>query len=424
MTTTTSDLAGPEQAPGPAGDSFLDDAKVISLIGVAHFFSHFYILLLPPLFPVLKDVFGVSYIELGLMVTIFSGATGVSQIGFGYLVDKMGAKWILIGGLALEGLAFLGMGLIGDYWAILALMAVAGIANGVYHPADYAILSASVTEARMGRAFSLHTFTGFAGFAVVPLTIISLTGWFGWQAAVAACGVAGIAAAGLLVVFGYRLQHSPGSDKRRKPGETAPAKSSGFDILFSPAILMCMLFFTLLALSSGGINNFLVSALNAVHDVSLEDATQALTGYLVGSSLGILLGGMIADRTSNHNLVAACCFLVTGLAILAVGLVSMPPLVLTAVMVGQGLTHGIIMPSRDMIVRSVAPVGSMGKVFGFVSTGFSIGGVTAPLLFGAILDWGAPTLVFYVIAGFMLISLLTVFSVGDKRTGTSAQPAE
>ena len=230
-------------------------------------------------------------------------------------------------------------------------MAVAGIANGVYHPADYAILSASVTEARMGRAFSLHTFTGFAGFAVVPLTIITLSGWFGWQAAVAACGVAGIAAAGLLVVFGYRLQHSPGSDKRRKPGDAAPAKGSGFDILFRPAILMCMLFFTLLALSSGGINNFLVSALNAVHDVSLADATQALTGYLVGSSLGILLGGMIADRTSNHNLVAACCFLVTGVAILAVGLVAMPPLVLTAVMVGQGMTHGIIMPSRDMIVR-------------------------------------------------------------------------
>src|SRR3546814_6526212 len=105
---------------------------------LAHFFSHFYILLLPPLFPVLKDAFGVSYVELGMLVMAFSAATRVSQIGFGYLVDKVGAKGILIAGLALEGLAFLLIGLWGSYWAVMAMMVVAGIANGVYHPADYA----------------------------------------------------------------------------------------------------------------------------------------------------------------------------------------------------------------------------------------------------------------------------------------------
>lgn len=403
---------------------FRDDAKVISLIGIAHFFSHFYILLLPPLFPLLKDLFGISYVELGLMVTVFSGATGISQIGFGYLVDRIGAKWVLIGGLALEAAAFLAMGLIGEYWALLAFMVVAGIANGVYHPADYAILSASVSEKRMGRAFSLHTFTGFAGFAVVPLTIIALESVMGWQMAVASCGIAGLVAAGVLVIFGRTLKHEPGSDKRRKPGDAAPAKGAGMDVLFSPAILMCMAFFTLLALSSGGINNFLVSALNAVHQIALPDANQALTGYLVGSSLGILLGGVIADRTKNHNLVAALCFLVTGCSILVVGLVAMPPLLLVALMTAQGLTHGIIMPSRDMIVRSVAPVGSMGKVFGFVSTGFSIGGIVAPLMFGQLLDLGEPTLVFYVIAGFMFVSLFTVFTVGGKRGAGTVQPAE
>jgi len=425
MTATTSDF---DTAPDPAPDegSFRDDMKVISLIGIAHFFSHFYILLLPPLFPLLKGVFGVSYVELGLMMTVFAGATGVSQIYFGYLVDKLGAKWILIGGLAVEAAAFLAIGLIGEYWAILPLMVLAGIANGVYHPADYAILSASVTEKRMGRAFSLHTFTGFAGFAVVPMTIVGLSEVMGWQAAVATCGIAGLVAAAALVLFGKRLRHTPGSDKRRKAGAApAAAPSSSMALLFSPAILMCMAFFTLLALSSGGINNFLVSALNAVHGTALETANSALTGYLVGSSLGILLGGMIADRTSNHNLVAACCFLVTGMAILTVGLVALPAVVLVALMTAQGLTHGIIMPSRDMIVRSVAPVGSMGKVFGFVSTGFSIGGIVAPLLFGALLDFGMPMLVFYVIATFMVISLLTVFTVGGRKTEQPQQaPAE
>ncbi|MEQ8585085.1 MAG: MFS transporter [Thalassobaculaceae bacterium] len=398
--------------------SFRDDMKVISLIGTAHFFSHFYILLLAPLFPILKDAFGVSYVQLGLILTVANAATGISQIPFGYLVDKVGAKWILIGGLAAHGLAFVLIGVTGSYWAMLACMVLAGAANGVYHPADYAILSASVSEKRMGRGFSLHTFTGFAGFAAVPMTIVWLAQEFGWQAGVTICGAAGMVAALALVIFGRSLKHTPGSDKRAKKDASAdgkPAPAGGTSIMLNPAILMCLLFFLLLALSSGGINNFLVSALNRVHGTPIDSANLGLTFYLVGSSLGILLGGVIADRTTNHNRVAACCFLATAVAVLIVGTVTLPIWALVSLMALQGLTHGIIMPSRDMIVRSVTPTGSMGKVFGFVSTGFSLGGIVAPLMFGFLLDRGEPALVFYVIAGFMIVSLLTVFSVGGKK---------
>ncbi len=399
----------------PDAGSFRDDVKVISLIGVAHFFSHFYILLLPPLFPILKAVFAVSYVELGLIITVFSAATGISQIPLGYLVDRVGAKWILIGGLALHGLAFVLIGVTGDYWSVLVLMVVAGIANGVYHPADYAILSASVSEKRMGRAFSLHTFTGFAGFAVVPTTIIALESVFGWRLGVALCGVAGMIAALMLIVFGRRLRHTPGADKRNKTAKAGDGEV-GLSIMLNPAILMCLAFFLLLALSSGGINNFLVSALNALHGTPIASATAGLTGYLVGSTLGILAGGVIADRTRHHNRVAATCSLLTAIAVFIVGSTVLPLWALIALMTVQGLTHGIIMPSRDMIVRSVTPTGSMGKVFGFVSTGFSLGGIFAPLLFGFLLDQGEPSLVFHVIAGFMLISLVTVFSVGRRKT--------
>lgn len=396
--------------------SFRDDVKVISLIGVAHFFSHFYILLLPPLFPILKDAFNVSYVQLGLFMTVFSAATGISQIPFGYLVDRVGAKWILIAGLALHGLAFVLIGLTGSYWAVVGLMVVAGIANGVYHPADYAILSASVSEKRIGRAFSLHTFTGFAGFAAVPLVIVWLAEAFGWRTGVMLCGAAGMLAAVALIVFGRSLKHTPGADKRIKPGKAAGAGAAGGSIMLNPAILMCLVFFLLLALGNGGLNNFLVTALNSLHGTPLEAANLALAVYLGCSSLGILLGGVIADRTSHHNRVAATCFLLTAAATLVIGTVALPVWGLIALVTVQGLTHGIIMPSRDMIVRSVTPPGSMGKVFGFVSTGFSLGGIFAPLLFGYLMDQGAPILVFYVVAGIMLVSLVTVFSVGGKKT--------
>jgi MFS family permease len=364
---------------------------------------------------VLKDTFGVSYVELGMLVMAFSAATGVSQIVCGYLVDRIGARGILIAGLALEGLAFLLVGVWGSYGAVMAMMAVAGIANGVYHPADYAILSASVSERRMGRAFSLHTFTGFFGGAVVPPTIIFLAWLVGWQAGVAACGAAGMVAALGLVVFGRSLRHEPGADRRRNPGAEAGGPTA-ISVLLSPPILMCLLFFTLLALSQGGINQFLVVTLNALYGTPVAAATLALTAYLFGTAGGILVGGQIADRTRHHNRVAATCFLFTAAAVLVVGSIALPLWLLIALMVGQGVAQGIIMPSRDMLVRSVTPPGAMGKVFGFVSSGFSIGGIVSPLLFGFLLDQGRPSVVFYVMAAFMVVSLVTVFTaVGAPR---------
>ena len=191
------------------------DYKVIGLVGVAHFFSHFYIYLLPPLFPFLKTVFDVSYTELGLLLAVFSATTGLTQIPFGFLVDKYGAKFILIGGVAVEGLAFALMGFAPGYAMVMALMIVAGFANGVYHPADYAILSASVSKNRMGRAFGLHTFAGFAGFAVAGPIIIMLNIYFGWRSGLAFCGIAGLATAVLLIIFSRHLKHTPKIENKK-----------------------------------------------------------------------------------------------------------------------------------------------------------------------------------------------------------------
>ena len=389
----------------PEGGS-LADFKVIGLIGIAHFFSHLFILLLPPLFPTLREQFGVSFLELGLIMAVFSGATASTQLPFGYLVDRFGARWILIGGLALESLAFLMIGLGDGFWGLLAMMAIAGIANGVYHPADYAILSASVSGPRMGRAFSLHTFAGFAGFAVAQPLVIFLSETIGWRLALVGFGLAGLATAAVLLVFAGSLHN------KQKPsaGQAKPVDTSSRALLFSFPILMCLGFYIMTALGSGGLNNFLVSALNLLHGTAIPIATGALTGYLVGTTAGILVGGYLADKTSNHNVVAAFCFLAPALMISIVALVDMPEPLLLASLTLQGIMHGMIMPSRDMIVRSVTPDGQYGKVFGFVTTGFSIGGIIAPMIFGFILDKYQPELVFYAIAGFMFLSMFTVFT--------------
>ena len=83
------------------------DVTVVGLVGLAHAVSHFSQLLLAPLFPWLKEDFGVSYTQLGLLLTIFFVVSSVVQTASGFVVDRIGPRPVLLGGLALLGLAAL-----------------------------------------------------------------------------------------------------------------------------------------------------------------------------------------------------------------------------------------------------------------------------------------------------------------------------
>jgi MFS transporter, FSR family, fosmidomycin resistance protein len=235
-----------EAAARPAGH----DLKVIGLVGTGHFFSHFYILLLPPLFPLLKDEFGVGFVELGFALAVLNGTTGLTQAPVGFLVDRFGARGILIAGLSLFSL---GIGLVGlwpSYPVLLLLMVLAGLGNSVFHPADYAILSAAVDGRRMGRAFSIHTFGGYAGFALAPPAIVALTALLGWQLAVMLAGAAGLVVALLMLLSGdaLRADVAPGRARAAAGGDAA----AGWRLLLSLPIVMGLVFFVMLAVSQGG----------------------------------------------------------------------------------------------------------------------------------------------------------------------------
>src|SRR5437868_13657583 len=161
-------LTAPQQAK--------TDASLRTLFGIsaAHWVSHFHLFVLPMLFPFLKAQLGVGYLELGFALTVFAVVSGLTQPPLGYIVDHFGARKILLLGLCLGGLALILLGLHVSYASLIASAVLLGIANSVYHPADYAILSEHMDEARMGRAFSIHTFAGFLGGAVAPATIAAL----------------------------------------------------------------------------------------------------------------------------------------------------------------------------------------------------------------------------------------------------------
>ena len=387
-----------------------DDARTIGLVSAAHFVSHYYILLLPPLFPFIRADYGVSYTELGLAIAAFNIVSAAFQTPTGFLIDRFGARLILITGLILGAGAVLIMGLVPLFWVLVAMMALNGLANTVYHPANYAILSHVISSRRIGHAFSVHTFSGMLGTAVAPASLLLLQSALGWRGALVVAAMLGFAVAALLALRGDRLMDRVQPGKETRAAQAGETRAGGWRLLFSAPILQNLLFFVLLAITSGGVSNYSVVALGALYATPVSIANAALSAFLLLSALGVLAGGWFAVRTSHHAFVASLGLLATGAAVLLVGTVDLGTVLLIVMMAAGGLANGIIMPSRDMIVRAVTPRGSYGKVFGFVTTGFNIGGILAPPIYGALMDHGHARAVFLVVGLASIAAIVTVIT--------------
>lgn len=390
--------------------------RIVGAVSAAHFVSHYYILLLAPLLPFVRADFGVSYTEIGLALAAFNIVSAVLQTPAGFLVDRLGARVLLTAGLAIGASAFTIVGLTDSFWVLVAMFGLAGVGNTVYHPADYALLSQHVPSKRIGQAFSVHTFAGMLGAAVAPASLLMMQSVWGWRGAFIGAGVLGFAVAVLLIAI--RDNTATVAPAPQRPGKDDGA--AGWRLLLSAPILLNLFFFVLLAITSSGVMNYSVVALGALYGTPVTTANAALSTYLLLSAGGVLAGGLLVARNSRHGTVAAAGLAAMAALTALVGLVDLGSLLLVAVMAVNGFFYGVIMPSRDMIVRDVTPPGSFGKVFGFVTTGFNIGGIVAPLIFGAIMDHGSPRLVFLALAAFGLAAILTVVTLPRGRPRPTA----
>jgi len=183
--------------------------------------------------------------------------------------------------------------------------------------------------------------------------------------------------------------------------------------VFSPAILGLTVFFALLSLSTSGISNFSVVALMYAYGFPFAAANLALTAFLTASAFGVLGGGFVADMTRRHGGVAALGFALNAAIMLLIATVGGAPAVVIPAMGLAGFLSGMIMPSRDMLVRAAAPPGAVGRAFGIVSVGLSTGGMIGPMLFGWIMDQGAPRWVFGATVVFMVLTVALAL-IGDR----------
>ena len=389
------------------------DAKVIGLVGLGHGTSHFFHLLLAPLFPWLKDAFGLSYAELGLLMTVFFVISGTGQALAGFIVDRIGALPVLLGGLALLGIAAVGLAASNSYAVLMLFSALAGLGNAVFHPADFTVLNRRVTTQRLGHAFSVHGLSGALGWAAAPVFLAGLATLFHWRIALLAA--AALAFAVLAVLFVWRELLDPG-ELSASVAQTTGGADSGESLAFlrQPAVWMCFVFFLISALSFGGIQSFAPAALRDLYSVPFTFATACITAYMLASAAGLIAGGFAAARTQYHDRVIAVAFTISGGTAALVALAAVPGWMAMPMLAVVGFGAGLAGPSRDLLVRAATPRGATGRVYGVVYSGLDIGLAISPPIFGALMDTSHPGWVFVLIGAFQFIALATAVGVGER----------
>jgi MFS family permease len=386
----------------------------IGLVSISHGLSHFYMLLLAPLFPLLKVELGVSFAALGLLLTVHTAATGVFQVPAGMLVDRFGARPVLLGGLAILSAPFALVPIVPGYWSLMAVMLVTGIGNSVFHPAAAAILSKQIGADRLGRAFGIHLSAAYGGWLVVFPLMPRLAELWGWQMAVCVVGTAGFLFTVAAALFREPLRDRDPAAHAARSTE-ARAGSKLIDVVTMPSVVMFFLFYVFIAMATAGITSFGVVAMVDLYGVSLVSSGDMLTGFFVAGMVGVLLGGLLADRFKRHELMNVVAFALSGICVAIIGFGFIPIVMVVALLFASSLFTALVAPSRDVMVREMAPPGAIGTVFGVVTSGFSVGGAVAPPFFGWIADIGRPELIFWAGGAITVLCIVSVYGASLVR---------
>ena len=407
----------------------LREIVTLALVSIAHFWSHFYVLAIPSALPLIRDEFGVSNLAMGAVIAAYSLTSAAWQFPAGIVSDKYGAPKFMIAGIFLISLAAFCQSMAPILPVMVAIAALGGTSDSIFHPADYTIITAKVRPQWLGKSYAIHTFTGFLGFAAAPTTMSFLLAHGTWRWAMSCVGLAGLATA--VVLFLCRKMFYGETYKPQRAAGSAQGAQSTLQFLLTPALLLMFLFYVSATLAGNGIQSFSNSALIAIYGISLPEANGALATYLWGNTLGVLCGGLVADRMGRLDRVATVCFFAAALLLGLVGMSVVPFFGAIGVLFLAGFLIGAVMPARDLAVRAVAPAGSIGRAFGYVSSGFGVAGVIGPMFYGHVMDLGEPQLVFYVSGSFMIVTIGVALAASQAarravaaNTRAAAQPAE
>jgi len=389
------------------------DATVILLVAFAHGTSHFFHLMLPPLFPWFMRDYSLSYTQVGALMTIFFAVSGTGQALAGFLVDRWGAHRVLCLGLSLLASSGLLVAVAPGVWGLYLAAFAAGLGNSVFHPADFTLLNHGVSQGRLGHAFSAHGLAGNLGWVAGPLIMTAAASTGGWRMAGIAAALVGCTS--LIVLWWHHADLAIRLDTSgHKKGDRVKLRS----LVQLRLTWFAFGFFFFSTLVLGAVENFGPSLLRDLYGLSLAAATSGLTSYLVGGAAGLVVGGFLVSSGKGQERVVGLCFLGSASLALLLSLAVAPGWAVIGIMAAMGFGVGIAGPSRDMLVRqsTVASLGkgAFGRIYGLVYSGADVGLATAPLIFGMMMDSGKQRFVFAGVAIALGIAIVAARAIAGE----------
>lgn len=409
------------------------DAGVIALVSSAHGVSHFFHLVLPPMFPWLREAFGLSYAELGLLMTVLFTVSGIGQALAGFLVDRVGPAPVMQAALALFAGGATLIGLASSWEWLVAGAVLIGLGNAPFHPVDYSILNARVATPRLGHAYAMHGVAGSLGWALAPVFMVGIAQLAGWQGAF--FGAALLAAAmlaavtlrrDLLVVAAHRVAEAAAPAAGSAAARSRQAVAAGpspLDFMRLPAVWYSFAFFFASAFALGGVQSFGPESARLLHEVPLGVVAVCLTAYMLSSATGMIAGGFVATDPSRAERTIAMAFGLAALVAVTLPFVPWPGAAMPVPFALMGFAAGVANPSRDLLIRRAAPPGATGRVYGVVYSGLDLGMSIAPPIFGFMLDKGAPAGVWIGIAIAQVLMIAGAFRAGGAARAQAGQAA-
>lgn len=407
----SSSIAAPEA-------TFRAEATTISVVSLAHGTSHFFQLLLPPLFPWLATEFSLSFAQLGSLASLFYLVSALGQAAAGFIVDRVGARVVMFGGLTLFAIAALTAAMADGYALLVVASILLGIGNSPFHPVDFSIINQRISSERIGHAYSAHGLSGTLGYASATFVMVMLAQVFGWRYALGSAAVFALGVLAVAVTFRDAIDtrhtiHKATAAAAAGGGATSHAASS-FGFLRHPVVWLCFAFFFVITFSNSAIQNFSTPALQATAGLKLTLAATALTGYLVCSAIGQLAGGFAISRqwADPERIIATA---LSGSAILlivaATGVAGSVGTLLLVMLAGLGT--GVAGPSRDLLIKRATPAGATGRVYGTVYSGLDAGLAVSAPIFGWLMDHELPRSIFFGAATAMLVAMLIGLAIGQ-----------
>ncbi|MDQ7744098.1 MFS transporter [Hydrogenophaga pseudoflava] len=406
MNTATLDAVPPQANPVP----LKQDASVIGLVGLAHGTSHFSHLLLAPLFPIFMRDFGLSYSDVGLLMSIFFVISGSGQAMSGFVVDRIGARPVLFAAISCFLLASLAASMATGYAGLVVVAVLAGLGNAPFHPADFTILNQRVSAPRLGYAFSAHGLTGNLGWALAPAFLVGITALADWRTA--------YRCAALLYVVVLALLFWQRAKLRTEVHVRHADAPKGSDLAFMklPVVWWCFAFFLLSTMTLAVVQSFAPSILKQLHGVSVEAATLTVSAYMLCGALGMFVGGFVAATSKHSDRVVAWAMTAGAVLLLVCATGWLNGTGTMVVLAATGFAVGVGGPSRDMMIKKATPKGATGRVYGTVYSGLDVGFAVSPMIFGVFMDRGWYALTLAGAALVLLVSVYAAIGVGRRTT--------